>query len=631
MLGPRLDKYDKNGNPCVICGHNIVLQSLGLWILFFGWFAFNAGSAGLANAVIPQVCVNTVFSAVLGGLCPLVFHRLIYGSYDLTIVFNGILAGLVSVTGGCAYLDVLSACITGAIGGVLMWTSWLFLENRLMVDDPVGAFPVHGVSGAWGLIAIGLFHRESGLLYSGNWSQLWVQTIGMLAIGVPLTIFAYCLLVDFSKPTPSGRRHDRDKNPIWICSHFCFFNRPQVWAFVLQVVIHATISLVMHTRVSEEVERTGLDSELAGGAAYMLQVKPTNRRHAVLDVLARPSTMAIFQRFLESKASGETLNLYRAITRYERAKTYTEAEVLQLIKTYISPKARNPTNLPAWVSDTIMLNRNHPTPNIFLDAKEECLEMMKIMYDHHFVGSEYFSLYKSELEAIRGHPPLWYLRFGPCCKTRGSLKKGGGIDKELEEMHVREQLSFKVLLLGAGEVGKSTLFKQIGRLRDVEQDSRLILSTIDGIRTNACDTIKKLIQQARLMGLEPKDDILMEICEIGDPRNYTLELGNAILTMWRTPEIQTVFAQRSDSSGFHLLGNAVYYMENAVRFCDSNDTPYAPTRQDFLRVRIKTTSISELSFQTSSAGFMAKVGMSSKLANKAAPFNWTLIDVGGQR
>ncbi len=196
VLGPRLGKFDAAGNPRPIPGHNLPLATLGMFILWFGWFGFNAGSTLAAADGLAHVAVTTFLAASAGGLAATLTTWFKFKKPDLSMTINGVLAGLVSITAPCASVDFPSAVAIGAVGGVLVVFSVLFLEQRVKVDDPVGAVSVHGVCGAWGTLAVGLFGRSSidatfwdaetaiadGLLMGGGFTQLIPQLIGVLAV-----------------------------------------------------------------------------------------------------------------------------------------------------------------------------------------------------------------------------------------------------------------------------------------------------------------------------------------------------------------------------------------------------------------------------------------------------------------
>ena len=181
ILGPRLGKYTKDGKPRAIPGHSIPFAITGVFILLIGWFGFNPGSQLAADEVVPFVALNTLLAACAGGVIATIVVWLKTGKPDVAMAGNGVLAGLVAITAGCAVMNHFWATVTGAIGGLVVVFA-VFGIDRAKVDDPVGAVSVHGVCGALGTILIGFFGTEVGLLDGGGPDQLITQVIGVLAI-----------------------------------------------------------------------------------------------------------------------------------------------------------------------------------------------------------------------------------------------------------------------------------------------------------------------------------------------------------------------------------------------------------------------------------------------------------------
>ncbi len=189
MIKPREGKFAPDGTANAIPGHSIPIASLGVFILWFGWFGFNAGSTlsvGDGEA-IARVAINTSLAASMGGLVALFAVWKIFGKPDLSMAMNGALAGLVAVTAPCAFIDPWAAIIVGGIGGVVVVMGVILLD-KLRIDDPVGAFPVHGLNGVWGTISVGLFGKHSlglvrdGLFFGGGFKLLAVQLIGIISV-----------------------------------------------------------------------------------------------------------------------------------------------------------------------------------------------------------------------------------------------------------------------------------------------------------------------------------------------------------------------------------------------------------------------------------------------------------------
>lgn len=184
VLGPRLGKYNEDGSSNAIPGHNIPLAAVGAFILWFGWFGFNPGStlAAVGNwEMIGQVATNTFLASAAGGIATMAYTQMRYGTIDITMVINGVLAGLVGITAGCNVVSPYSALLIGLVAGVLVDVA-VVLIDRMGIDDPVGAIAVHGINGAWGTLAVGLFAMEGGLFTGGGIDQFIVQLTGLVAI-----------------------------------------------------------------------------------------------------------------------------------------------------------------------------------------------------------------------------------------------------------------------------------------------------------------------------------------------------------------------------------------------------------------------------------------------------------------
>jgi Amt family ammonium transporter len=191
VLGPRIGKYNKDGTPNPIPGHNLPMAALGCFILAFGWFGFNPGSTLAGTDLrIAVVAVNTMLASASGAIFAMFYMWFKYGKPDPSMMINGMLAGLVAITAPCAFVSSFWAFVIGATAGVLVCWSVFFVERTLKVDDPVGAISVHGTCGAWGAISLGIFSDGTygdafngvpgtvrGLLY-GDASQFVAQLIG---------------------------------------------------------------------------------------------------------------------------------------------------------------------------------------------------------------------------------------------------------------------------------------------------------------------------------------------------------------------------------------------------------------------------------------------------------------------
>jgi Amt family ammonium transporter len=218
LLGARIGKFDENGKPKVLAGHNIPLATAGVLILWLGWFGFNGGSVLSADPALTSLTlVTTCLAAAAGGVGAFVFSQILYKNFDLTMFLNGILGGLVGITAGADQMSPNDAVAIGAIAGVIIVLA-VALVDRLRLDDPVGAVAVHLICGIWGTLAVGLF----GAMASAD--QFLTQLTGVAIVG------AFCLLT----------------------------------SFVILFVIKKTIGL----RVSEKEEIEGLDEHEHGMSAY---------------------------------------------------------------------------------------------------------------------------------------------------------------------------------------------------------------------------------------------------------------------------------------------------------------------------------------------------------------------------
>lgn len=187
MLGPRIGKFDENGKPQPILGHNIPIGALGVFILWFGWYGFN-GAAADSPEHLAQIFVTTTIAPAVATCTTMIFTWLRSGKPDVSMTLNASLAGLVAITAPCADTDALGSLVIGIVSGLLVVFGVWFLDFILKVDDPVGAVAVHFLNGVWGTIAVGLFatgngqNGITGLFYGGGFRQLGIQLIGMVSI-----------------------------------------------------------------------------------------------------------------------------------------------------------------------------------------------------------------------------------------------------------------------------------------------------------------------------------------------------------------------------------------------------------------------------------------------------------------
>jgi Amt family ammonium transporter len=197
ILGPRIGKYGSDGKAKAIPGHSLTLGALGVFILWFCWFGFNGGSSVsmtgddvLINT--SKIMVTTNMAAAVAATTTMLFTWIRYKKSDVSMTLNGALAGLVGITAGCNNVSVVGSALIGLICGVVVVFSVELFDNKIKIDDPVGAISVHGVCGALGTILVGLFSIDNGLFYGGGFHLLGVQIIGVVAVmawvGITMTI-----------------------------------------------------------------------------------------------------------------------------------------------------------------------------------------------------------------------------------------------------------------------------------------------------------------------------------------------------------------------------------------------------------------------------------------------------------
>ena len=229
FLGPRLGKYRKDGTSNAIPGHSLTLASLGVFILWFGWFGFNPGSQLAASGEVNRVAISHVFlttnlAAVAGGLATMFFTWIKYGKPSFSLTLNGILAGLVGITAGCDAVTPLGAFIIGVLCGIILPLGVSFIDQKLHIDDPVGASSVHGVCGIFGTLCVGLFSTSTGLFYGHGFGSLGAQALGILCV--------------------------------------------DGWAVVCGIILFGTIKKFFGLRVDKRIEEEGLDVYEHGETCY---------------------------------------------------------------------------------------------------------------------------------------------------------------------------------------------------------------------------------------------------------------------------------------------------------------------------------------------------------------------------
>ncbi|WP_339303108.1 ammonium transporter [Paenibacillus sp. FSL R5-0519] len=245
LLKPRIGKYNKDGKPNIIPGHNQVYSVLGVIILWIGWFGFNPGStlSAMGDGFFGYVALTTNVAAAAGGVAALLISWAVLGKSDIPSMLNGVLAALVAITGACAFVEPWAALVIGALAGVITFFTAQYFDRK-GIDDPIYAFSVHGIAGMWGAISTGLFATpelaenagvgQAGLFYGGGFHQLGVQLLGLAGA------FAFVLVMSF--------------------------------------IILGGMKAIMGIRVTEEEETMGLDISEHGTYGYPEQMKSVDSK-----------------------------------------------------------------------------------------------------------------------------------------------------------------------------------------------------------------------------------------------------------------------------------------------------------------------------------------------------------------
>ena len=203
LLGARIGKFNKEGKPNAIPGHNIPLASAGVLILWLGWFGFNGGSVLSADPELTSLTlVTTCLAAAAGGVSSVLFSNILYKNFDLTMFMNGILGGLVGITAGADQMSPIDAILIGLIAGIIIVLG-VALVDKLKLDDPVGAIAVHLICGIWGTLSVGIFGAMAGL------NQFLIQLIGVGIVGAFSVISA--LIILYTIKATIGLRVDPDE------------------------------------------------------------------------------------------------------------------------------------------------------------------------------------------------------------------------------------------------------------------------------------------------------------------------------------------------------------------------------------------------------------------------------------
>jgi ammonium transporter, Amt family len=274
LIGPRIGKYDSQGKPKPILAHHIPMVQLGTFILAFGWFGFNAGSSlAAADGRIGIVATNTMLAGMSATIFGVLYMWTFHKKPDPTMMCNSMLAGLVAITSPCAFVSPVGAFIIGAVAGVLViWSVFFF--DKIKIDDPVGAISVHGVNGAWGLLAVGLFSDGTyGTGWNGVGATEYLGTTGAALKGVTGLFYG-----DASQ----------------LVAQFVEIIAGVAWNVVVGGLIFYVIGkLIRGNRVAPEVEIAGLDVPEMGVPGYPEFIKQTPPSEVVVPAEAAKPSLAV--------------------------------------------------------------------------------------------------------------------------------------------------------------------------------------------------------------------------------------------------------------------------------------------------------------------------------------------------
>lgn len=282
MIGARIGKYNEDGSVNAIPGHSIPLGALGVFLLWFGWFGFNGASTVCATGDDVLTSIGTIFittnmAAAAGATATMIYTWARYGKPDVSMTLNGVLAGLVAITAGCDMVSPAGALIIGLLAGVLVVVSVEFFDQTLKIDDPVGAISVHGVCGAFGTIATGLFALDSGLLYGGGTDFLLIQILGVAVVAA--------------------------------------------YVAVAMTIIFKVLDKIFGLRVSEEEEIKGLDMEEHGLLSSYADFMPTAPVEAPVAVYTAPAAVKTSAVKPEGAAKLSKVVIITSQNRFEALKT----------------------------------------------------------------------------------------------------------------------------------------------------------------------------------------------------------------------------------------------------------------------------------------------------------------------
>lgn len=332
VIGPRTGKFDSRGMPNRQSPHNMTLAYLGTFILFFGWFGFNGGSTLSAGPEIAPIILNTMLSACFGCLSATGASWLLSDDKRPRgeVIINGLLGGLVAVTAGCAHVGAPSAALIGLVGGWLTYGAMAFIEKRLKLDDVVGAVAVHGVAGAWGTVAVGLFIKPEFL---GGMSRLELTGVQMMGV-VICFIWAFCMsfmiLKLINRFFPLRVSQEDEEKGLNVSEHGATSTLLDLARAMNDAAVTGNFSGVRHIPVEAGTE----SGDLAQGFNRMLDVitggmENLNRQKKLLDMEKQRAESALAESEKERRKSDElleTLDRQRREAAGERHRHYRATE-----------------------------------------------------------------------------------------------------------------------------------------------------------------------------------------------------------------------------------------------------------------------------------------------------------------
>jgi Amt family ammonium transporter len=618
-IGPRIGRYDDQlGIVMEIPPHSMVLTALGTWILLFGWFGFNPGSTmGLADGqyeTAARAGVNTLLSGVVSVITTIMIMILVIGEFNLSHVMNALLGGLVSITGPCGFVSIGGAMAIGALGGIFYaWGSHTML-HKFKVDDPVDAFCVHGVCGFWGVVAPGFFDTEEGLFYGGGVHLLGVQLYGAAIVISVIALLQFCFITALDeiykmqeKPDPDRARNYGDR------------------------------FLKLGIRISPEIEIKGCDSEFSGSAAYSFLEEKTTLEEVLVDA----ELCAAWRQFLIQLHTDENLDFYEEVLAFEALEQHLLVDAATVIyMKYFKTGSPTELNIRGGLKKNVADALGTADRKIFEHAKNEALQMMKDTFTGHFQDSAELNrilAVRKEAKAAERRPPLHCLAT-ICCGVRRRNKEEMNsmtIEEQMMDHKLEEIMTQKLLVLGAGEAGKTTLVNQLITIFNHGITSTAVRDRAKvALRVNVFMTLHVLIRKLEEMGLTSKlsdaERTNLERLKQHDPAvsGYSLKDAQDVTALWKSSAMQEVWDNRNT---FWLLSNGKFYLDNAIRFADKPGQEYVPTNRDMAKSRKKTTGVNVSSFYEKASKWGECFADSKTNPGDVLQFKWDVVDVGGQR